>query len=65
MRTPAALIAAIILAMTGSTLAAGKSVLFIGNSFLFGSGSAVRYYRPAPPDVTKKPAAAQRCVATK
>lgn len=25
--------------------AASKSVLFIGNSFLFGSGSAVRYYR--------------------
>ena len=45
MTTSAALIAAIILAMTGSTLAAGKSVLFIGNSFLFGSGSAVRYYR--------------------
>ena len=45
MRTSAALLAAIILAMTGSTLAAGKSVLFIGNSFLFGSGSAVRYYR--------------------
>ena len=45
MRTFAALIAAIILAMTGSTLAAGRSVLFIGNSFLFGSGSAVRFYR--------------------
>src|SRR5437764_12011772 len=29
--------------MTGS--AAGTSVLFIGNSFLFGSGSAVRFYR--------------------
>jgi hypothetical protein len=45
MRTAAALLAAITLAMTGSTLAAGKSVLFIGNSFLFGSGSPVRFYR--------------------
>ena len=36
---------AVILATTGSTIAAGKSVLFIGNSFLFGSGSAVRFYR--------------------
>ena len=45
MRIAAALIAAVILAMTGSTLAAGKSVLFVGNSFLFGSGSAVRFYR--------------------
>ncbi len=45
MRSAAALIAAAILAMTGPTLAAGKSVLFIGNSFLFGSGSAVRFYR--------------------
>jgi len=31
------------LGMTGA--AAGTSVLFIGNSFLFGSGSAVRFYR--------------------
>ena len=45
MRTAAVLFAVISLAMTGSTLAAGKSVLFIGNSFLFGSGSAVRFYR--------------------
>ena len=45
MRTAAALLAAITLALTGSTLAASKSVLFIGNSFLFGSGSAVRFYR--------------------
>jgi hypothetical protein len=45
MRTAAALIAAAVLAMTGSTLAAGKSVLFIGNSFLFGAGSAVKFYR--------------------
>ena len=45
MRIATALIAAVILAMTGSTLAAGKSVLFIGNSFLFGAGSAVKFYR--------------------
>ena len=31
--------------MTGTTTAAGTSLLFIGNSFLFGSGSAVRFYR--------------------
>ena len=45
MKQASALVAAVILAMSGSTLAAGKSVLFIGNSFLFGSGSAVRFYR--------------------
>jgi hypothetical protein len=45
MRIATALIAAVILALTGSTLAAGKSVLFIGNSFLFGAGSAVKFYR--------------------
>ena len=45
MRTAAALLAAVTLATTGLALAAGKSVLFIGNSFLFGSGSAVRFYR--------------------
>jgi len=44
MRT-AALLAAITVAMTESTLAAGKSVLFVGTSFLFGPGSAVRFYR--------------------
>jgi hypothetical protein len=36
---------ALALALTGSGVAAGPSVLFIGNSFLFGSGSAVRFYR--------------------
>lgn len=45
MKQAGALVAAVILAMTGSIGAAGKSVLFIGNSFLFGSGSAVRFYR--------------------
>ena len=44
MRQAAAVIA-LALALTGSGVAAGQSVLFIGNSFLFGSGSAVRFYR--------------------
>ena len=35
----------VVLALTGAGAAAGKSVLFVGNSFLFGSGSAVRFYR--------------------
>ena len=34
-----------ILALGTTGAAAGTSVLFIGNSFLFGSGSAVRFYR--------------------
>ena len=37
--------AAAMLALGGTGLAAGTSVLFVGNSFLFGSGSAVRFYR--------------------
>ena len=45
MRIASAMVAAVILTMTGATLAAGKSVLFIGNSFLFGAGSAVKFYR--------------------
>lgn len=40
-----ALAAALILAIWSPVVAAGESVLFIGNSFLFGSGSAVRFYR--------------------
>lgn len=44
MRLAGAVMAVFVLA-AGSTMAAGKSVLFIGNSFLFGSGSAVRFYR--------------------
>jgi hypothetical protein len=40
-----ALAASLLFAATGIGLAAGKSVLFIGNSFTFGSGSAVRFYR--------------------
>jgi hypothetical protein len=44
MRLAGTVIAVLMLA-AGSTMAAGHSVLFIGNSFLFGSGSAVRFYR--------------------
>lgn len=40
-----ALAAVLILAISGPVVGAGKSVLFVGNSFLFGSGSAVRFYR--------------------
>jgi hypothetical protein len=40
-----ALAAAVILAVSATVAAAGTSILFIGNSFLFGSGSAVRFYR--------------------
>lgn len=45
MRVTAALIASTVLALAGTGTAAGTSVLFIGNSFTFGSGSAVRFYR--------------------
>ena len=37
--------AGVILVLGTTAAAAGTSVLFIGNSFLFGSGSAVRFYR--------------------
>jgi len=37
--------AILVVALTSAGVAAGRSVLFIGNSFLFGSGSAVRFYR--------------------
>jgi hypothetical protein len=37
--------AGLLLALSTAGAAAGTSVLFIGNSFLFGSGSAVRFYR--------------------
>ncbi len=40
-----AAVAGLLLAASGTGAAAGKSVLFLGNSFLFGSGSAVRFYR--------------------
>ena len=45
MKTTSALIVSLILASGLTGAAAGRSVLFIGNSFLFGSGSAVRFYR--------------------
>src|SRR6188472_3480059 len=45
MRMVSALTGVLLLAITAAGMAAGKSVLFIGNSFLFGSGSAVRFYR--------------------
>lgn len=45
MRYLVGLISAIVLALGGTTMAAGTSLLFIGNSFTFGSGSAVRFYR--------------------
>ena len=40
---PALLLSLLLASISGA--AAGTSVLFIGNSFLFGSGSAVRFYR--------------------
>jgi hypothetical protein len=40
-----AVIASLSLALSTTTAATGTRVLFIGNSFLFGFGSAVRYYR--------------------
>lgn len=45
MRVAMAATAALMLALGTTAGAAGHSILFMGNSFLFGSGSAVRYYR--------------------
>jgi hypothetical protein len=45
MRFISAFVASLMLAFGMTVAAAGTSVLFIGNSFLFGSGSAVRFYR--------------------
>jgi hypothetical protein len=45
MKLRSALAASLILAFGLTGTAAGTSVLFVGNSFLFGSGSAVRFYR--------------------
>jgi hypothetical protein len=45
MKFTSGLVASLILALGTTGAAAGTSVLFIGNSFLFGSGSAVRFYR--------------------
>ena len=45
MKSASALVATVILALGVTGSAAGTSVLFIGNSFLFGFGSPVRFYR--------------------
>src|SRR5437868_4656195 len=45
MKSISVLVGGLLLALGATTAAAGTSVLFIGNSFLFGSGSAVRFYR--------------------
>lgn len=45
MRFASMLITSAMLALSGPATAAGTSLLFIGNSFLFGYGSAVRFYR--------------------
>ena len=45
MKIAFALVSSLVLALGGSVAAAGTSVLFMGNSFLYGSGSAVRFYR--------------------
>lgn len=45
MKPISALVAVLVIALGSTGAAAGISVLFIGNSFLFGSGSAVRFYR--------------------
>jgi hypothetical protein len=45
LKCTSATVAALWLASSLAVSAAGTSVLFIGNSFLFGSGSAVRFYR--------------------
>lgn len=45
MRFATVLMAGAVLALSSTTTAAGTSLLFIGNSFLFGYGSAVRFYR--------------------
>src|SRR5258706_12888681 len=45
MKCRSALVAGLMVALGTTTAAAGPSVLFIGNSYLFGFGSAVRFYR--------------------
>ncbi|MDP2054927.1 MAG: PEP-CTERM sorting domain-containing protein [Acidobacteriota bacterium] len=45
MKSIATLVAGLIIAFGSSGAAASISVLFIGNSFLFGAGSPVRFYR--------------------
>ncbi len=45
MKLTSALAGALVVALGSTGHAAGQSVLFVGNSFTFGSGSAVRFYR--------------------
>src|SRR5512143_1860515 len=45
MRFTFAVVAGLVFALGGVGYAAGESILFVGNSFTFGSGSAVRFYR--------------------
>ena len=45
MKPISALVAALVIALGSTGAAASISILFVGNSFLFGSGSAVRFYR--------------------
>src|SRR5258707_2332848 len=45
MKIGSMVVASLILAFGVTGTAAGTSVLFVGNSFLFGYGSAVRFYR--------------------
>jgi hypothetical protein len=45
MRWISTVAASIVLSLTVASAQSGTSVLFIGNSFTFGSGSAVRFYR--------------------
>lgn len=45
MKFTSAIVAILVVALGSTGHAAGRSVLFVGNSFTFGSGSAVRFYR--------------------
>lgn len=45
MKFTAVVVAGLVLALGGTTRAAGTSLLFIGNSFLFAFGSPARFYR--------------------
>src|SRR4051794_28142500 len=45
MRFASLLAAAVLLAFGGAHAAAGRSLLFIGNSFTFGANSPVQFYR--------------------
>jgi len=47
MKNSAALLAGLLLSLVTTSAGADTSILFIGNSFTYGSGSAVRFYRAA------------------